>query len=133
MNDASALKVIHPEGERQSSGKQAEETDSSVDTFAGKVHMKWMPEAAVSSLGQMAFFIEFLKTSGLFDGWVNDCPLRCTSPNAPAKRDVLGTILLAVLAGHWRYGHMSAIRGDGVNPALRMRRAWPGEPGIPGT
>jgi hypothetical protein len=31
---------------------------------------------------------------------------------------VLGTILLSVLAGHWRYAHISALRGDGVNPGL---------------
>jgi hypothetical protein len=29
----------------------------------------------------------------LFDGWVADCPLHYTSPNAPAKRDVLGTVM----------------------------------------
>ena len=91
---------------------------TSVDTFGGKIQVKWMPEAAVSACGQMAFFIEFLKTSGLFDAWVDDCPLRYTSRNAPEKRNVLGTILLSVLAGHWRYAHISAIRGDGVNPGL---------------
>jgi Transposase DDE domain group 1 len=48
----------------------------------------------------------------------NDCPLRYTSRNAPKKRDVPGTILLSVLAGHWRYAHINAIRGDGVNPGL---------------
>jgi hypothetical protein len=42
-------------------------TVTSLDTFAGKIHAKWAPEAAVSSLGLMPFFIEFLKTSGLFD------------------------------------------------------------------
>ena len=26
--------------------------------------------------------------------------------------------MLSVLAGHWRYAHMSALRGDGVNPEL---------------
>ena len=31
---------------------------------------------------------------------------------------MLGTILLSVLAGHWRYAHISALRGDGVNPGL---------------
>jgi hypothetical protein len=46
------------------------------------------------------------------------CPLHYTSPNAPQTRDVLGTILLSVLAGHWRYAHISALRGDGVNPEL---------------
>jgi transposase len=48
----------------------------------------YLPPWKVSSLGQMPFFIEFLKTSGLFDGWVKDCPLRYTSPNAPKKRDL---------------------------------------------
>ncbi len=38
--------------------------------------------------------------------------------NAPEKRDVLGTLVLSVLAGHWRYAHISAIRADGVNPGL---------------
>ncbi len=49
---------------------------------------------------------------------MSDCPLEYTSPNAPRKRDVLGTILLSVLAGHWRYAHISALRGDGFNPEL---------------
>ena len=118
MSDEKALAAVHPEGERQSDGMQPVETALSLDTFAGKIHLKWAPEADVSSLGQMAFFIEYLKTSGLFEDWVRDCPLEFTSPNAPLKRDVLGTILLAVLAGHWRYAHISALRGDGVNPEL---------------
>ena len=31
---------------------------------------------------------------------------------------MLGTLVLSVLAGHWRYAHINAIRGDGVNPEL---------------
>ena len=118
MTDDKALIGAHPEGEGKSSGAEAAETCTSIDTFAGKIQVKWAPEGAVSALGLMPFFIEFLKTSGLFDAWVNECPLSYTSPNAPSKRDVLGTILLSVLAGHWRYAHISAIRGDGVNPGL---------------
>ena len=64
------------------------------------------------------FFIEFLKTTGLFDKWVEDCPLHYTSGNAPEKRNVLGTLVLSVLAGHWRYAHINAIRGNGINPEL---------------
>lgn len=109
---------VHPEGEVQTGGNPPAETATSLDTFAGKIHVKWVPEAAVSSLGLMPFFIEFLKTSGLFDNWVKDCPLRYTSGNAPEKRDVLGTLVLSVLAGHWRYAHINAIRGDGINPEL---------------
>jgi hypothetical protein len=118
MNDEKALIAIHPKGEPVAEPMQPQETTTSVDTFAGKIQVKWMPEAAVSSLGLMPFFIEFLKTSGRFDEWVEQCPLQYTSPNAPQKRDVLGTLLLAVLAGHWRYAHINAIRGDGVNPEL---------------
>ena len=118
MNDEKGVARIHPEGEQQTEGMQPEATATSVDTFAGKVQIKWAPEAEVSSLGLMPFFIEFLKTSGLFEKWVEDCPLKFTSPNAPRKRDVLGTVLLSVLSGHWRYAHISALRGDGVNPEL---------------
>jgi len=118
MSDENALVQCHPEGEPQTAEIQPPEAALSLDTFAGKVRFRWVPEAAVSSLGQMPFFIEFLKTSELFEDWVQDCPLQYTSPNAPRKRDVLGTILLSVLAGHWRYAHISALRGDGVNPEL---------------
>src|SRR5258708_5599471 len=118
MSDEKALVPVHPEGEQQKGEMQTPETVLSLDTFAGKIQFRWAPEAEVSSLGQMPFFTEFLKTSGVFENWVNDCPLAYTSPNAPQKRDVLGTILLSVLAGHWRYAHISALRGDGVNPEL---------------
>jgi hypothetical protein len=118
MSDEKALIEIHPEGEPQIEGNQPAETPLSLDTFAGKVQFRWVPDAEVSSLGQMPFFIEYLKTSGVFENWVKDCPLQYASPNAPQKRDVLGTILLSVLAGHWRYAHISALRGDGVNPGL---------------
>ena len=118
MSKEEAVVQAHPEGEVQIAGNQPAETVTSLDTFAGKIYVKWTPEATVSSLGLLPFFIEFLKTSGLFDKWVADCPLRYTSGNAPEIRDVLGTLVLSVLAGHWRYAHISAIRGDGINPAL---------------
>src|ERR1700737_4525393 len=118
MSDEKAVIKIHPEGEPETGEMQPPEAALSLDTFAGKVQFRWAPDAEVSSLGQMVFFIEFLKISGLFENWVKDCPLQYSSPNAPQKRDVLGTILLSVLAGHWRYAHISALRGDGVNPEL---------------
>jgi hypothetical protein len=118
MSDEKAVTEVHPEGEPEKERVQPSETALSLDTFAGKIQFRWAPDAEVSGLGQMAFFIEFLKTSGLFDNWVDDCPLRYTSANAPRKRDVLGTLLLSVLSGHWRYAHISALRGDGVNPEL---------------
>lgn len=118
MSNGKEVVQAHPGGEVQVAGNQPVESGAFLDTFAGKVYVKWAPEATVSSLGLLPFFIEFLKTSGLFDKWVEDCPLRYTSGNAPEKRNVLGTLLLSVLAGHWRYAHINAIRGDGVNPEL---------------
>jgi len=89
-----------------------------VDTFAGRIHVEWDPDAAVTPMGQLPFFIEFLKVSGLYDSFANECPLRYTSPNAPKIRDVLGTLLLSILAGHKRYAHITTIRSDRVNPEL---------------
>lgn len=89
-----------------------------VDTYGGKVHIEWDPSGADTPFGQLVFFVEFLKTGGLFDPWVDDSPLRYTSNNAPEKRDVLGTVLLSVLAGHHRYSHITTVRSDNVNPGL---------------
>ncbi len=89
-----------------------------METYAGKLRIRWDDSAAVTALGQMPVFIDFLKTSGLWDGFVADCPLRYRSPNAPGQVDVLGTLLMSVLAGQWRSAHISGLRGDGANPEL---------------
>ena len=89
-----------------------------LDSFFGPVRVEWDHEAALTPLGQLPFFIDFLKTSGLFDALVADCPLRYGSPNAPKKRDVVGTAMLAMLAGHKRYAHIAALRCDAVLPEL---------------
>lgn len=96
----------------------AENVSLAVDTFGGRVHIEWEPQAAVTQLGQLPFFIEFLKMGNLFDPWVEECPLFLVSNNAPSNRDILGTLLLSVLAGHTRYAHITALRSDGVNPNL---------------
>ena len=89
-----------------------------LDSFFGPVRVEWDHEAAMTPLGQLPFFIDFLKTAGLFDALVADCPLRYLSPNAPSKRDVLGTAMLSMLAGHKRYAHIAALRCDAVLPEL---------------
>ena len=57
-----------------------------LDTFGGRIHVEWDPSAAVTPLGQLPFFVEFLKVSGLFEAWVADCPLSYESNNASDKR-----------------------------------------------
>jgi hypothetical protein len=85
-----------------------------VDTLGGRMHVHWDDTAQATPNGQLVFFAEFLASTGIFDHWVESCPLSYTSPNAPSKRDVLGTLLLAILAGHKRYAHITALRGDAV-------------------
>ena len=104
------------EAKRKALARQKETI--ALDTFGGRVHVEWDPDAAVTPLGQLPFFIEFLKVSGLFDAWVDDCPLSYQSNNASAKREVLATFLLSILAGHSRYAHITAIRDDGIHPEL---------------
>ena len=41
----------------------AEDSPLVVDTYDGQVHVEWNPQAAVTPLGQLPFFIEFLKLS----------------------------------------------------------------------
>ena len=94
-----------------------------VDTYGGRVYIDWDHDTAVTPLGQLSFFIEFLKRTELFDRWVETCPLKLSSPNAPELRDVLGTIVLSVLSGHTRYSHITTIRTDKVNaPLLGMNK-----------
>ena len=114
MND----EIFHPAGEAQDTALAPALGPVAVDTFGGRVHVEWDPQAAVTPLGQLPFFTEFLHVSGLFDPWVESCPLALTSPNAPSNRDVLGTAVLAILSGHQRYAHISALRGDTINPRL---------------
>jgi len=89
-----------------------------IDTFGGRVHVEWNPHAAVTPLGQLPFFTQFLQVSGLFDAWVKDCPLAYQSNNASGKREVLATLLLSILSGHQRYSHISAMRQNGIHPQL---------------
>jgi hypothetical protein len=118
MNANNDCSEGHLEGDSQLVDSKSAMGPFPLDTYGGRVHVEWDPEGAVTPLGQLSFFIDFLKTAELFDPWVSDCPLDYVSPNAPKKRDVLGTIFMSVLAGHKRYAHMSSIRCDGVNPAL---------------
>jgi hypothetical protein len=85
-----------------------------VDTGGGRMQVRWDETAQATPHGQLVFFAEFLRASGVFDQWVEACPLVYRSGNAPAKRDVLGTLMLSILAGHRRYAHITAVRGDAV-------------------
>ena len=118
MGQDRAQLPAHPAGEQPLIEQAAPSAATIVDSWAGPVRVEWDDTAALTPHGQMPFFIEYLKVAGLFDGLVVDCPLTYRSPNAPKKRDVLGTTMFSILAGHKRYAHITTLRCDGVLPKL---------------
>jgi len=83
-------KPSHPTGEPLSTPFNPLAEAIEVETYAGKVQVEWDPEAAVTPLGQLPFFIQFLKMGGRFDPWVEECPLTYHSNKATAKSLDLG-------------------------------------------
>lgn len=113
-----ASKPTHPEGEANLEEPLASPVACQLDSYDGQVSIEWDTDANVTPLGQLPFFIEFIKLGGRFDTWVEDCPLYYKASNAPQKVDVLGTLFLSILSGHYRYKHLSALRNDTVNSRL---------------
>ena len=95
-----------------------------VETPGGRIQIRWDHEASATPHAQSVFFAEFLSTTGVYDSWVNSCPLRYESGNAPGKRDVPGSCLLSVLSGYNRYAHITALRGNGVSTSGRIDQGW---------
>ena len=93
----------HPVGESKTGPPARVEGPVPLDSFVGKIEVKWAPDEAVTPWGQLPFFVDFLKQADLFEPFVEQAPLSYASPNAPQVRDVLGTVLLSVLAGARRY------------------------------
>jgi hypothetical protein len=91
-----APKSLHPVGEAIVPEKRPLRAAIEVETFAGKVHVEWDPTAAVTAIGQLPFFIEFLKLGHRFTPWVEECPLHYVRNHAPQKIDVLGSLFLSV-------------------------------------
>ena len=68
MDGKEALESTHPTGEPAKchpAGSVAGRSNA-VDTFGGKVFVRGDPDAAVTALAPVTYFIEFLKTNGLW-------------------------------------------------------------------
>ncbi len=89
-----------------------------VEAPNGRLQVRWDSESAATPFGQMAFFLEFLHLTRLYERWQRACPFTYTGPHGLRREDILGTWVLSLLAGHRRYAHMNAIRFDGVMPEL---------------
>ena len=75
--------------------------------MGGRIHMHWDESAQATPNRQLVFFAEFLACTGVFDRSVETCPMTYTRANSPDNPDGLGTLLLAILAGHRRYAHVT--------------------------
>ena len=107
------------EAKRRQFGIQTQALDAMVvDTPGGRIHVQWDHAGSATPNAQLTFFAEFLQATGVYESWHSSCPLSYSSPNAPSKRDVLGTWLLAILAGHNRYAHITGLRNDAVSPQI---------------
>jgi Metallo-beta-lactamase superfamily len=111
---------LHPAGEQLPVEASAPTGSITLDTFAGPVRVRDR-SSPLTPLGQLVYFVEFLKVSGRLDAVIADCPLAYTSPNAPEVRDVIGTWILSILAGHKRYAHITSLRCDDVLRELMGR------------
>lgn len=95
------------------------------------VNIEWSEDdSRMTQMGGLAYFAQFLGATGLFDDLVQSCPLSYDSNNAPAKRDIVGMMLLSVLSGQTRYAHMSALSGDKVDAALLGMSKNPSEDSV---
>ena len=76
----------------------------SCDTYAGTVHIEWDTQAPVTPIGQLVFFIQFLKSCDLFSSWVQACPLTirgyCYDPLLDEKWILDIDTTVKVLYGH---------------------------------
>ncbi|MCX6864956.1 MAG: hypothetical protein NTV46_01815 [Verrucomicrobia bacterium] len=89
-----------------------------LDTPGGRYYAEWDGDAPVTREGQLIFFFQFLHAGGRWEEFLRGCPLHYTGNRGSGAPNVMGTVLLSVLSGHWRYAHINGVRGDGVNPGL---------------
>jgi len=116
MLQGEAMSWTHPSGE-----SVLESLGSSgwpVDTPGGRYYAEFDDQAPVTREGQLIFFAQFLRTGGVWERFLAGSPLRYVGNRGSAVIDVLGTAVLSILCGHWRYAHIDAVRGDQLNPQL---------------
>lgn len=66
MDTTTTPATSHPLGETHLPVTAASENALLTDTYRGRIHVEWDSDAPVTPMGQLAFFVDFLKTAGLF-------------------------------------------------------------------
>lgn len=83
--------------------------------------------------GQRVFFAESRAPAGASERRASGCTLEMRSGNATAERDVRGTPMPVLPAGHRHCAHITAPRGEAWHPAgpLAMNQLAPGPGAAP--
>jgi len=117
MSSVDASIFAHPQGESQK-GANPVSGAWPVDTPGGRFFAEWDDETPTTREGQLVFFFQFLEAGGRWKNLLKRCPLSYSGNRGSGALDVMGTAMLSILSGHWRYAHINSVRGDGVNPPL---------------
>jgi len=108
-------------------------TKSRFITGLSNLRVEWSDENdRATGMGGLAYFVEYLQATGLFESFVRECPLSYESNNAPSKLDILGMVVLSVLRAHTRYAHMSALCGSELDSKLLGMSKIPSEDSVRG-
>lgn len=117
MSAALAQLDTHPQGELSKAPLSASQPWP-LDTPGGRFYAEWDEDTPTTRDGQLIFFFQFLQAGGRWEQLMSKCPLHYCGNRGSGANNVIGTVLLSVLNGHWRYAHINSIRGDAINPPL---------------
>ena len=90
------------------------ERPTSLGTLGGEFGLCWNDTVPLTTGAHNAFLSAFFEAGGVFDRLVDTCPLRLTSNNAPTNRETLGTAIVGMTNGSYRYRHFDSLSGDAV-------------------
>ena len=77
MSEANESKAIHPAGEPERE-PLAYPAAHRVETLGGPMQVHWEEDPGISPHGMLTYFLEFLQISGIWEEFVEQCPLRYT-------------------------------------------------------
>lgn len=113
MQPEETISVVHPAGELRFEGGEWP-----VDTPGGRYYAEIDDESPMTREGQLIFFAQFLHAGARWERFMKATPLAYHGNRGSKVVDVLGTAVLSILCGHWRYAHINTVRGDRLNPPL---------------
>jgi len=116
MLEENVIEKTHPEGERNLGLKSG--GGWPVDTPGGRYYAEADLDSPVTREGQLIFFAQFLEAGKRWKQFIKSSPLKYIGNQGSGAINTIGTAMLSILCGHWRYAHINSVRGDTLNPEL---------------